>query len=215
MNRLPLSGDDASGGESALRVRAGLRALCAEPEIHARFLNTLSLLEHIGSRKIMLAHTATHDSALLKHLAEEARHAFFFKRTAEKLARRALDYCAHSTIAGAAARFYIGRLDARVSPTLPTDTLPYLYMSLIIEDRAIWAYRIYQSVLTEQKLAISLSSVLAEERLHLDKMLAGIHDRDRHADEHISAFCAVEHAEFERFWRAVESAIPPLRQAVE
>ena len=33
-------------------VRARLVGLCAERPLHARFLNMLSLLEHIGSRKI-------------------------------------------------------------------------------------------------------------------------------------------------------------------
>src|SRR5438874_2336608 len=115
MNRLPLSGTDAGPGEAAARLRAGLRALCADAGIHARFLNTLSLLEHLGSRKIMLARVEVRDGALLKHLAEETRHAFFFKRAAEKLARNALDYSPESTLAGAAARFYMDRLDVRVS----------------------------------------------------------------------------------------------------
>ena len=215
MNRLPLSGTDAGGGEPAARLRTGLRALCADAGIHARFLNTLSLLEHLGSRKIMLARVKVRDGALLKHLAEEARHAFFFKRAAEKLARHALNYTAESTLGGAAARFYMDRLDARVSAVVRSDSLPYLYMSLIIEDRAIWAYRIYQSVLAEQKNAISLSGVLAEENLHLDAMLAEVHRRDPKADELIPAFCAVEHDEFSRFWQAIENAVPPVREAAE
>jgi hypothetical protein len=215
MNRLPLSGDEASCSESALRLREVLRALCADPETHTRFLNTLSLLEHIGSRKIMLSRVKSRDGALLKHLAEESRHSFFFKRAAEKLARRPLDYSASATIAGAAARLYMDRLDARISAALKPDSLPYLYMSLIIEDRAVWAYRIYHSVLAEQKTGISLSSVLAEERLHLDAMLAEIHRRDTGADEHITAFCGVEHLEFNRFWRAIETALQPLQLAAQ
>src|SRR5437868_4915965 len=142
MNLLPLSGTDAGGGERAARLRTGLRVLCADAAIHARFLNTLSLLEHLGSRKIMLARVKVRDGALLKHLAEETRHAFFFKRTAEKMVGRPLDYGAESTLAGAAARSYMNRLDARISTELQSDALPYLYMSLMIEDRAIWAYGI-------------------------------------------------------------------------
>ena len=57
--------------------------------------------------------------------------------------------------------------------------------------------------------------VLAEEDLHLAAMLAEIHRRDRHADEHIPALCVVEHNEFSRFWRAIENTVPPVREAAE
>jgi hypothetical protein len=196
-------------------LREQLGAICADRETAARFFNTLSLLEHIGSRKIMSARVRVRDSALLKHLAEETRHAFFFKRAAEKTAGRPLDYAAASTLAGAAAAAYMGRLDARISRVLQCDTLPYLYMSLMIEDRAIWAYRICHSVLAEHQMGISLSGVLAEEDLHRHAMVAEIHDRDSAANERIPAFSAVEHAEFARFWRAIEAALQPLHLAAQ
>src|SRR5579863_4921348 len=101
MNLLPLSRDSGNSAEAAL-FRARLSSVCAAPEAHARFLNTLSLLEHIGSRKIMLTRAIAGDGRILKHLAEETRHAWFFKRAAERLAGRALDYAAQSTLAGTA-----------------------------------------------------------------------------------------------------------------
>jgi hypothetical protein len=214
MNRLPLSGSD---GEAAAPFRARLEAICADVEVHARFLNTLSLLEHIGSRKIMLARGAAPDGRMLQHLAEETRHAFFFKRTAEKLARRSLDYSQASTLAGTAARFYMGRLDARITSALPSgnDALPYLYISLVIEDRAIWAYRIYQLVLDEADCGVSLKPMLAEEKLHLDAMLHQIERQDIQAGERIPRFYAFEHAGFERLWNSIEQARARIRVTAE
>jgi hypothetical protein len=204
MNRLPLSGSDAAG-ESAAQFRAGLQAICADVELHARLLNTLSLLEHIGSRKIMLARGAALDGRMLQHLAEETRHAYFFKRAAEKIAQRSLDYGGACTLAGAAARFYMGRLDYGVNSALPSgSSLPYLYMSLVIEDRAIWAYRIYQRVLSDAGCGISLKPVLAEEKLHLHAMLNQIEADDAQAWKRIPEFCALEHLAFERLWNAIE-----------
>lgn len=202
MNPLPLP-DDGRGA-----VGARLEQICADQDLHIRFLNTLSLMEHIGSRKIMLAQPRVPDGAMLKHLAEETRHAWFFKRAAEKLAGRALDYDDDALLAGAAARFYMDRLDAGISSTmtLGEGPLPYLYMSLIIERRAIWAYRIYQSVLAARNCGISLTGVLAEEDLHHDKMLAGIGARDPLSDERMPAFCAMEQDNFRRFWGAVEQS---------
>src|SRR5579884_874228 len=100
---------------NAARVRgvgARLAAIASDPPLHARFLNMLSLLEHIGSRKIMTSKAMSDPASdVLKHLAEESRHAFFFKRAAERTASRHLDYSPVHTIAPAAARLYMGRLD--------------------------------------------------------------------------------------------------------
>jgi hypothetical protein len=214
MNLLPLSGSD---GEAEAPFRARLEAICGDVELHARFLNTLSLLEHIGSRKIMLARGTAGNGDILQHLAEETRHAFFFKRCAEKLARRSLNYSEGCMLAGAAARFYMGRLDAHITSELRSgaDALPYIYMSLIIEERAVWAYRIYQRVLDDSDCGISLKPVLAEENLHLDAMLTRIEQQDRQASDRIPRFCAFEHAAFGRLWIAIERDCADIRTAAE
>jgi len=188
-------------------VRARLAFLCGEISLHARFLNMLSLLEHIGSRKIMASRAMAqpgHD--ILKHLAEETRHAFFFKRTAEKLARRPLDYSPAATMAGASARSYMGRLDAEIARGLasPAPALPYLYMSLIVELRAVWTYRLYQTVLTEENTGITLKSILAEEELHLSAMLARLTHMDSNVATRIALFSGFEQARFRCLWSRVE-----------
>ena len=217
-NPSPLSALEQASRDLVPALRARLAAFCAAPVLHARFLNTLSLMEHIGSRKIMATQSgATLDNDTLKHLAEEARHAFFFKRAAEKLAHRALDYSATATLAGPAARAYMGRLDAFIAGALPRAAkgLPYLYMSLIVELRAIWLYRIYRDVLDEHRAGIALKSVLAEEELHLSAMLARIDAMDAEAETCIAAFAGFEDRQFRATWRAIEAACAPAREAAE
>jgi hypothetical protein len=195
-------------------VRRRLSAFCAEPALHARFLNTLSLLEHIGSRKIMATQTRTDpDHDTLKHLAEETRHAYFFKRSAQKVASgegplAPLGFMPGETLAGGAARFYMGRLDATLTRVVgrATPVLPYLYMSLIVELRAVWLYRIYDSVLNEAHAWLSLKSVLAEEEHHLDAMVADLAHADPKAPFRIPTFSAWEGSRFRRLWRAIEEA---------
>src|SRR3954463_944416 len=163
MNPSPLSALEVSSCDLVAPVRARLTAYCASAAAHARFLNMLSLMEHIGSRKIMLSHGRAEPAQdRLRHLAEETRHAYFFKRLAEKLARRPLGFTEADTIAPAHARAYMGRLDASITQSVSAapSELPYLYMSLLIELRAIWLYRLYQDVLEEQKAGISLKTVL-------------------------------------------------------
>jgi hypothetical protein len=200
------------------QVSARLAAICAEPLSHARFLNMLSLLEHIGSRKIMTSPAmAAAGADMLKHLAEETRHAFFFKRAAERIARRALDYGATDTVAGAAARFYMGRLDAQIAAAVgkAVPALPYLYMSLIVEFRAVWLYRLYQTILTEHEIPLTLKSVLAEEELHLAAMFAQVTTLDRQAGSRIALFAGFEEIRFESLWSRIEQECPGTRLAAE
>ena len=199
-------------------VRARLAFLCGEISLHARFLNMLSLLEHIGSRKIMACRAMTepgHD--ILKHLAEETRHAFFFKRIAEKLARRPLDYSHPNTMAGASARSYMGRLDAEIARVLAggASVLPYLYMSLMVELRAVWTYRLYQTVLAEENTGVTLKSILAEEELHLSGMLARLTHMDSNVATRIALFSKFEEARFRSLWSRVEEESLNPRLAAE
>jgi hypothetical protein len=222
-NRSPLSEFDAASRDLVAPVRRRLAGFCAEPALHARFLNTLSLLEHIGSRKIMATQTRSDpDHDTLKHLAEETRHAFFFKRAAQKLAQgegaaTALGYASGETLAGGAARFYIGRLDATLARVLVRDAavLPYLYMSLIVELRAVWLYRIYDGVLSEAHPWLSLKSVLAEEEHHLDAMAADLARADPKAPFRIATFSAWEGSRFRKLWRAIEDGAARPRLAAE
>ncbi len=178
-------------------VRAFLDKIVKSPQDHARFMNMLSMLEHMGSRKIMLSQmnkTLTEDS--LKHLAEEARHAYFFKRQAERAAGHSLDgYTEENTMCRVPALMYFGRMDAGITKAVsPAD--PYPWVSLVIELRACWLYAIYQEALERSGVQISLKSLLAEEDLHLAEMfqMCGA-DGDR-----LRALSAYETGLFEKLW---------------
>ncbi len=188
-------------------VRHHMAALCSRPEEHARFLNTLSLLEHIGSRKILTSQSrGPLDCETLKHLAEEARHAFFFKRTAERVAGRPLDYSDDDAVMPASARMYFGRLDAGVNRMLADEVpveVPYLYVSMIVELRAIWAYRLYNDVLLNSGLNISLKSLLAEEELHLPQMADRLAELGEDIEATVPAFAHLEDGLFRGLWRSL------------
>ena len=213
----PLSEIEPGGEGLDAAVKQRLGWFCRHPAEHVRFLNMLSLMEHVGSRKIMASQAQQGLSGdTLRHLAEETRHAFFFKHAAEKLARRPLGYSAAETIAGAAARGYMGRLDASIARDFgskPASALPYLYMSLIVELRAVWFYRLYQETLAEHEPALSLRSVLAEEELHLSAMLARLTDMDPDCASRVMRFRALERQRFGVLWDAVEAECNGVRLA--
>lgn len=190
-------------------VRAFLQSLVPDSESHARFMNMLSMLEHMGSRKIMVSQMnkcLTED--ILKHLAEEARHAYFFKRQAERLAKRPLDgYTDENTMQRVPALMYFGRMDAGISKRV-SPPAAYPWVSLIIELRACWLYAIYQEVLEKSGLHISLKSLLAEEDMHLAEMFAAC-GADTALLRELSAY---ETALFEKLWASL-CATPQVAQA--
>lgn len=186
------------------RVRAFLTQIVEDKPRHALFLNMLAMLEHMGSRKIMLSQmnrTFTEDS--LKHLAEEARHAYFFKRNAERVAGKALDgWSDENTMCRIPAAMYFGRMDAGISKNVG-DEAAYGWVSLIIELRACWLYAIYQDVLAKSSDHMSLKSLLAEEDMHLAEMFAmcgGDYDM-------LKSLSAYETKLFGTFWARLEGEL--------
>lgn len=208
-----LSNIEARSADLAGPLRAFLETVCAEPRVHARFLNMLSLLEHIGSRKIMTSQArGALGCEVLKHLSEEARHAFFFKRQAERIAGTTLDYTELDTMAPTPAKMYFGRLDAGIAKRLPADIhgeVPYLYVTMIVELRAIWAYNLYQEVLSRSDAGFSLKSVLAEEELHLPQMQSRLHELNEDLSRRVPDFAQLEDSLFRGLWHAMQEAAAP------
>lgn len=168
-------------------------SLCSDANYQWLFFNTLSYMEHIGSYKIMATQRSeVLDYTTLKHLSEETGHAVFFKRHAERIKGSALDYSHSVLIAAAYARGYFNRLEVsmvRYFGQQANYRTIYLYMSLIVEFRAVWAYEILQRCVENSGLDFSLENLLAEEQGHLNSMV-----RRLNADGDFSREC------IEYFW---------------
>ncbi len=201
---LIISGMKENNARHEARVRGFLDEVVAQPQVHARFMNMLSMLEHIGSRKIMLSQMNRHDTLdqdTLQHLSEEARHAYFFKRHAERVAGRELKgWSDENTMCRVPALMYFGRMDAGISQDIaPADSYPWV--SLIIELRACWLYNIYNEAIEAAGVHLPLKSLIAEEDHHLAEMYencGGDYERLRK----LSAF---ETGLFETLWNYLET----------
>ena len=204
---------EAANAAFASRLDALIAGVTRVQDRHARFLNTLSMLEHMGSRRIMLTRGADNlDQTTLKHMADESRHAFFFKRQADRFAGRSLGYVDADMIAPAFARMYFRRLEARIAAEARNDADPsrvtYLYMSLIVEVRAIWAFAVYQAALDRAEIKLSLKSLLAEEQGHFAAMEQGLERAGAASPERIGRFLALERALFARLLSGLEVVVP-------
>jgi hypothetical protein len=201
---------DRDNADLVVPTRTLLESIVATPARHARMINTLSLLEHMGSHKIMATqHSSGIDQATLRHVAEEAHHAYFMKRQAEKAAARTLEYVPEDLLAPAAARMYFQRLEAKMNGALAelaSERAVYLYMSMIVEFRALWFYGLYQDVLQRARHALSLKRVLGEEANHLGEMAERLDARGELNDAHAFAFLGYEKTLFARLLSGLQRA---------
>ena len=160
-----------------------LEVIIENEDLHRRWLNTLSYLEHIGSRKIIKTQSSAHtDENTLRHAAEEARHAYLFKKMIEKIGTGTENYASDSLLCGFSANRYFQSLDSLVKKKIKTGNgssrICYLYVTALIEERAGWLYPLYQKVLKKMNSPIDLASIIIEEERHLLEMHDGINELD-------------------------------------
>lgn len=189
------------------RTETLLRAITASRGLHWRWLNTLSFLEHIGSRKIFRANLgAEMNEMLLRHAAEEARHALFFKTMARREASHESDFAPDMLLCGSSANRYIQSLDSAVKRQIGAghDFHCYLLTTYLIEVRAGSVYPQYQEVLKSADSPLSLRSVILEEEGHLAEMKEEL---DRHGLNATARLLGpVEESLFARFLHRLEQA---------
>ncbi|NVM65874.1 bacterioferritin (cytochrome b1) [Mucilaginibacter sp. SG538B] len=158
-----------------------LPTIIADNELHSRWLNTLSLMENTGARKISASEdplTVTY--IILKHAAEEHRHAFYLKKQLEKTAVTLPTYAAEYLLAPGSSKYYLNQLDVDVCRYLKSELnlkgadlrfAAYLLVTYAIEVRADELYPIYQDALDEAGSKVNVKSIILEEEGHLEEMI--------------------------------------------
>ncbi|MEO6631196.1 MAG: hypothetical protein ABIN13_05720 [Mucilaginibacter sp.] len=159
-----------------------LPTIIANNELHARWLNTLSLMENTGARKISASEDpVTVTYIILKHAAEEHRHAFYLKKQIEKSGEGLCPtYADEYLVAPACSKYYLNMLDVEVSRYLKKELqlsgrelrfAAYLLVTYAIEVRADELYPIYQDALDNAGSKVNVKSIILEEEGHLEEMI--------------------------------------------
>lgn len=166
-------------------IKTLLTKVVASHETHAKWLNTLSYLENCGARKIAACeHPILVKEEVLKHAAEEFRHAHHLKRQIQKVSSKPMDtYSLALMLGGIASLHYLTVLDLKASRYLKRAGLTknaikeaaYLLVTYAIELRADELYRIYDDVLKNAGSKVAVKSILIEEKEHLNEMIEGLH----------------------------------------
>lgn len=161
--------------------------IIATPELHAKLLNTLSLMENTGARKISASEHSTNVTLIiLKHAAEEHRHAYYLKKQISKIGETLCPtYAYEYLLAPASSRLYLNKLDTETSRYLKTTLnlsgnelkfAAYLLVTYAIEVRADELYPIYQEALDKAQSKVNVKSIILEEEGHLEEMLKQLKD---------------------------------------
>jgi len=140
-------------------------------------------MENTGARKISASEdplTVTY--IILKHAAEEHRHAFYLKKQIEKTGPAACaTYAPEFLLAPAYSKYYLNQLDIQVSRYLKQALklsgkdlrfAAYLLVTYAIEVRADELYPVYQQALDDAGSKVNVKSIILEEEGHLEEMIS-------------------------------------------
>jgi hypothetical protein len=188
-----------------------LEKIASKPEAESRWLNTLSLLEYIGARKIGKTFSKVHPSLeTLQHHADETRHAYAFKRLSAIVSGGTdLGYlCPDEAVE------YFQTLDKTLSEWMTKLTSKsdpyqnYLLVTAVIERRAMKIYPLYRKLTRNGFVRDELKQVVEEESSHRriieEECLKILNPNDVPDFEECDR---MEEALFAKFQSAVESAI--------
>lgn len=148
--------------------------------LHARWINTLSYLENCGARMIAASeHPTEVNSEVLKHAAEEFRHAHYLKSQIQRVTRVDLtDYKMEYLLGRCTTRQYLLWLNVYTCKMLRQNKLPaslihhaaYYLVTYAIECRAGELYPLYETCLRRAHSKVTVKSILLEEKEHLAEM---------------------------------------------
>lgn len=158
-----------------------ITTIISDDHLHCRWLNTLSMMENVGACKITQSERYFPvTESVLKHAAEETRHAYYLKRQIRKLSDQGFDTFEPEFLINARPSFrYIHRLDCLISRLLGSELgltggelcrHAYVLVTYAIETRADVIYGTYQACLKSQQSPVSVRGIIAEEEQHLAEM---------------------------------------------
>lgn len=194
-----------------------LETIVKKPKKHALWLNTLSYLENCGAKKIASCeHPTKVKEEMLKHAAEEFRHAYYLKRQINKLeADFPVDYRLETILGGHAASRYLDRLDTHICRKLKQEftffgfqlkEIAYFLVTYAIETRASHLYPLYQRILSAMHSPISVKGIIMEEQEHLQEMTNAL-KRYRNAEAVMHAAMEIEMVLFQRLTHALREIV--------
>lgn len=171
--------------------------------LHAKWLNTLSMMENVGARKISASeHPTKVNLIILKHAAEEARHAYYLKSQINKIDPSLCEtYEPQYLLSPLKSYHYLHTLDLEVCRYLKQELqmekealkyAAYLLVTYAIEVRADELYPVYHQALKGSGSKVNIRFIIVEEEGHLEEMKQQLQGFSPQWEKHAAKACAIE-----------------------
>ena len=168
-----------------------------DPAFEREWVDLLSQLEYVGCRKIVKAVPYDRISLeTLRHIAEEASHAWLLKAAAERLGLPERSW-KDGRFSEAGWRYFQG-LDRGVEAVVPDRALCYPLVAAAVERRVLALYPAYLERTKTPDVRRALTRILAQEKRH-----AELFDGTGLPSDALSKACALE----ERLWAGFMGAL--------
>jgi hypothetical protein len=201
-----------------MSLKSILETIVNDNTLHSKWLNTLSFMENAGAKKISASeHKEDVNLIILKHAAEEHRHAYYLKKQLEKLeGGLCKTYKSHELLTPDHTRFYLNALDIAVCRYLKKEFglagfdlrfAAYLFVTYAIEVRADELYPVYQEVLTQANSRVTVKSIILEEEGHLEEMLNQLKAFSADWEHHAEIVVKIEQEMFDKWINHLGAAI--------
>jgi len=196
-----------------------LKKIVADNVLHAKWLNTLSYMENAGAKKISASeHKENVNLIILKHAAEEHRHAYYLKKQITKVDEALCKtYTNTELLSPNNTKYYLHALDIAVCRYLKAvfnlsgydlKFAAYLFVTYAIEVRADELYPVYQTVLDEAKSKVNVKSIILEEEGHLEEMMNQLVSFSDDWENHAAEVIKIEKALFDKWVAALNVELP-------
>lgn len=201
-----------------MNIKPILENIVNDNTLHAKWLNTLSYMENAGAKKISASeHKENVNLIILKHAAEEHRHAYYLKKQLDKLeGGLCKTYTNEELLTPNHTKFYLNALDVAVCRYLKQHFnlsgyelkfAAYLFVTYAIEVRADELYPVYQEVLTNAGSKVTVKSIILEEEGHLEEMLNQLKTFSADWEKHAEIVIRIEQEMFEDWTSNLKNAV--------
>lgn len=196
-----------------------LYKIVSDNVLHAKWLNTLSYMENAGAKKISASeHKEDVNLIILKHAAEEHRHAYYLKKQIAKIDESLCKtYKNTELLSPNNTKYYLHALDIAVCRYLKAEFnltgyelkfAAYLFVTYAIEVRADELYPVYQAILDNAKSKVNVKSIILEEEGHLEEMINQLIGFSNNWEHHAAEVIKIEKALFDNWVGALSTELP-------
>jgi len=204
-----------------MQITPILENIVSDDVLHSKWLNTLSYMENAGAKKISASEDKEQVTLLiLKHAAEEHRHAYYLKKQLSKLDENLCKtYSNNELLAPNHTKFYLNTLDVKACRYLKKHFnitgadlkfAAYLFVTYAIEVRADELYPIYQDILSAKGSRVTVKSIILEEEGHLEEMLNQLRAFAPDWEAHAAEIVKIEQEMFDDWMIGLQSEIGEL-----